>query len=251
MHREARVLQDRVEIAPVGRRRIEAQERIGGGEREQQEAEADQAQHARARAPRSAAAAAPRRSPPPRSTAPAARSTAAASLRARPTAPSRDRRAAARSWNSPRRTRTEKSLPTKAAHQAGERGRHHHELAGDRRGHRRHPALAPERRTGDAEEGLQRREQQREDQGEVTELGQHVRFPDRLGAPRRWPPHRPARRATRPGASSASLRDLGRHVFLVVLGEHLVGDEGAVGCAGWPCATTPAPSRNRSGSTLV
>ena len=42
----ARVLQHRVQVVAVGRRRDQAQERVGGGEREQQEAEADHAQHA-------------------------------------------------------------------------------------------------------------------------------------------------------------------------------------------------------------
>ena len=65
MDRERRVLQERVEIAPVGRRRIEAQERIRGGEREQQEAEADDAQHAEHARREARAAAARRRSPPP------------------------------------------------------------------------------------------------------------------------------------------------------------------------------------------
>ena len=57
--------------------------------------------------------------------------------------------------------------------QAARRQRHHHELPGKRRYHRTDPALAPEHRTHDAEERLQRREQQREDQGELAELGQH------------------------------------------------------------------------------
>ena len=37
--------------------------------------------------------------------------------------------------------------------------------------------------------------------------------PGLLDAPRRWPPHRPARRATRPGASSASLATSGGMYF--------------------------------------
>ena len=49
MHREAGILQDRVEPAPVERCRIEPKERIGGQQHEGQEADADQrldAQHA-------------------------------------------------------------------------------------------------------------------------------------------------------------------------------------------------------------
>ena len=40
--------------------------------------------------------------------------------------------------------------------------------------------------------------------------------------------------------------DFRRHVFLVVLGEHTGGGEHAVGRSR-PSATTPCPSRNRSG----
>ena len=47
------------------------------------------------------------------------------------------------------------------------------ELTGDGGRYRGAPALAAEHGAGDAEEGLQAREQQREDQGEVAELGQH------------------------------------------------------------------------------
>ena len=62
-------------------------------------------------------------------------------------------------------------------HEAADRGRDHDRLAGQRRDHGAAPALPTERRTCDAEERLQQREQQGEDQREMTELRQHVRTP--------------------------------------------------------------------------
>ncbi len=76
--------------------------------------------------------------------------------------------------------------------EAPDGSRHHHELPGDRRGHRGHPALAGPHRAHDAEERLQAREQQRENQGKVTELRPHRQLPAGEGA-----------RATGAGASSA------------------------------------------------
>ncbi len=43
MERQTRVLQQRIEVAPVQRRRVEAQERIGGEKRKRQKAGGDQA----------------------------------------------------------------------------------------------------------------------------------------------------------------------------------------------------------------
>ena len=40
-----------------------------------------------------------------------------------------------------------------------------------------------------------------------------------------------------------------RHVFLIMLGQHFAGDEGAAARPCAPVATTPWPSRNRAGST--
>jgi len=55
-------------------------------------------------------------------------------------------------------------------HEAQHRGRHHHCLSGDRRAHRAHPALLRPGGARDPEERLQSREQQRENQGKLTEL---------------------------------------------------------------------------------
>ena len=105
MHRERRVLQDRVEVGAVRRRRDRGagtdwrwRARTAGTRSSPRPAR-------RGRARRSAAAAAPNRTPPPRSTRRAPGSTAAATPRARPTAPSPGRTAAAPSWNCPRHRR--------------------------------------------------------------------------------------------------------------------------------------------------
>src|SRR5882724_8071010 len=46
VNRQRRILQDRIQVAAVGGGRVQAQEGIGGGEREQQEPEADESEHA-------------------------------------------------------------------------------------------------------------------------------------------------------------------------------------------------------------
>ncbi len=47
MDRQPRILQQRVQVPAVRRRRVEPQEGIGGCENEQQEAQADDSQHAK------------------------------------------------------------------------------------------------------------------------------------------------------------------------------------------------------------
>ena len=87
-----------------------------------------------------------------------------------------------------------------------------HELPGHRRPHYGLPARIAARGAEDAEECLRAREHQREDQGEMAELGNH-----QVPAGAWW------RRIV-----LERTRDFGRHVFLVVLGEDFIGDERAV-----------------------
>ena len=145
MDRERRVLQHGVQVAPVRGRRIQAHEGIGGRQREEQEAEAHEPQHAEhARRERRRQAAPSRIATATRPQRRAAGSTAAASPRARPTVPPRDRTAAARSWNSPPRTPPRSRCRRTHAIRTADRGRHHDELSGQRRATPRDPAFASE-----------------------------------------------------------------------------------------------------------
>ena len=76
-----------------------------------------------------------------------------------------------------------------------------------------------------------------EDEREMAEFGDHRC-------------RRPPARLPASGRLLQRVGDLGRHVVLVVLGQHLVAREDAV-VAERALATTPWPSRNRSGSTPV
>ncbi len=100
MHGEREILQQRVQIVAVCRRRQQAQEGIRRCEREQQEAGADEAQHAEHAREESLRQAAAERSRPPASRSTAPGSTAAASLRARPRPRRRGRTSAAPSSSS-------------------------------------------------------------------------------------------------------------------------------------------------------
>jgi hypothetical protein len=59
-------------------------------------------------------------------------------------------------------------------HQRDDGHADHHELARHRRPHRGLPAQVTARRADDAEHGLYPRQHQREDQGELPKLGNHV-----------------------------------------------------------------------------
>ena len=167
----------------------------------------------------------------------ASASTAAASPRASPTSRRCGSAAAAASWNAARRSSTEKSLVDEAVREADERERRPARTARARRAGRA-PSSAASRRYGapQRQRALRERDEQREDQCEVAELGDHrfasfsVGMLDRLVLLRRF-----ERRAR-----------FRRHVVLVVLGEHLGRLERAV-APSVPCATTPLPSLNRSG----
>ena len=121
------------------------------------------------------------------------------------------------------------------ARQHSERQRDEDELPGDGGTHRRHPAAVAVARSGQAEEGLRRGQQQREDQRKETEFNDHAwLLQDRLRSARGD--------QVLPGAGAGAaqvrrtlicrvhvrlqaVRHLGRHVVLVVLGEDFLGHE--------------------------
>ena len=99
-------------------------------------------------------------------------------------------------------------------HQRADGRAHEHELPGHRRPDYRHPARITARGAEDAEECLRAREHQREDQGEMAELGDH-----------QVPPLRCSGTFGGGGLFFSDSRHFRRHVFLVVLGEDFIGDE--------------------------
>ena len=108
--------------------------------------------------------------------------------------------------------------------QHAERHRHEDPLARDRGPGCRHPAAVAERRPGQAEPGLRAGQEQRDDEREKTQFYDHSILPWRAGA-QVLPWFCALRRLC---VRLQAVLDLGRHVVLVMLGEHFLGHEHAV-----------------------
>ena len=115
---------------------------------------------------------------------------------------------------------------------------HHDELPGHGGRDRRDPAVAAVAGTGNAEKCLQRRQQQRQHQCELTQFRQHQLLPPRRVGPLRW--LLLCFRRAQPRAACTSRR---AWRALRPRRRRLAPKR--------PCATTPWPSRNRSGRTRV
>src|SRR5665213_1252718 len=115
----------------------------------------------------------------------------------------------------------------KGIHQYANRRRHHHELPGDRRGGRGDPAITAQRGPHYSKKRLQCRQHQGQHQGKVTQFGQHQLPPRAIGAV-------PA-------------------IFGGMYFSSCLASTSSATKTPWasrrPCAITPCPSRNRSGST--
>ena len=212
MDRERGVLQHRIQIAPVRGGGDQALERIRSRQREQQETEAHESEHAHhaARETRRQIAARDRNGERPHHEDPAPQQ-----QRALVGAPDRG--------HAIKRRQRGVGIGRDVQHRVIERhegvnerrqgGADQHELARDRGPHHGHPARVVARRAEDSEERLGARENQREDQREMSELGNH---------------QVPAGTSGGGGLSFERSRDFRRHVFLVVFREHFVRDEHAV-----------------------
>ena len=187
MDGHARVLQQRVQVAAVERRRQQARERVGGEQQEGEEADADQAHARRARARCSVAG---RLSPKPAtarvhsariSTHSSSEPSWLPQTRGEPVEQRQRRVRIAR-----RRTATEKSLATKAAGRGSRRrARPARAAACARRPRERHPGRAsPRCAPTSGSTACDAATQQREQQGELAEFGEHAfddAWPHRLG----------------------------------------------------------------------
>ena len=172
MEGEARVLQQGVEIAPVEGRRVEPEERIGGGDHEDQETQADQRLHAQRPGPE-------RR----RQVAPEARHGSAVGgedpdpeqHRAFVIAPGAgelvEQRLGRMGVGGDRRDR--EVGDDEAVHQARERRRDEEELGRRRRPRERHQAAIAEPRAERRRRRLHERHCQRENQGKMADLRDH------------------------------------------------------------------------------
>ena len=172
MEGEAGVLQQRVEVAPVERSRIQPEERVGGGKHEDQEAEPDQRLHGQHPGPKRRRQVAPEdrhggtidcEDPDPEQHGALVIAPGAGEL-----VEQRLGRVGIVGNRHHREVGDDEGL-----HQAGERRRDEDELRHRRRPRQRHQAAVPQPCAERCGGGLDQRHRQREDQGVMADLRNH------------------------------------------------------------------------------